>query len=180
MMTMATMATMARIVGRAPRTSNLWVATGFNSLGIQLGPGIGLALADWMAHGEPSRTLAQQTHPLDFAELDVRRFHPEHCAGAAWQAARALEGYATEYGVRYPGQEFATDPAARGVRLSPLHQMVAEAGAVFGSVGGQGWERPLHYEPLRAGAANAGASVLSEEHLQPSQHLAFNARKTSW
>ena len=53
------------VMGRAPRTENLWVATGFNSQGIQTGPGVGLAMvrgtisspkkrkkkmADWIIH----------------------------------------------------------------------------------------------------------------------------------
>jgi hypothetical protein len=38
----------------------------------------------------------------DFAELDIRRFHPEHADDAGWCTARALECYAREYGVHYP------------------------------------------------------------------------------
>ena len=97
------------LLGRAPRTDNLWVATGFNSLGIQLGPAIGLAMAEWMTTGEPGATLE-----ADFAEMDVRRFHPQHTADPQWCTARALEGYATEYAVHYPAEEFSSDERARG------------------------------------------------------------------
>jgi len=48
------------------------IATGLNSLGIQTGAGVGIALAEWITEGEPGTTLG-----ADFAELDVRRFHPE-------------------------------------------------------------------------------------------------------
>ena len=50
-------------MGRAPLSSNLWVATGFNSLGIQTGPGVGLAMADWMVHNEPGRSLKVGHYP---------------------------------------------------------------------------------------------------------------------
>ena len=92
------------VMGRAPRTDNLWIATGFNSQGIQTGPGVGLAMAEWIVHGDPGGTLS-----ADFAELDIRRFHPEHTSDAAWCNSRALEGYAREYSVHYPGEEFSFD-----------------------------------------------------------------------
>ena len=130
------------VLGRAPETDNLWVATGFNSLGIQLGPGVGHALSEWIHNGEPGGSLA-----ADFAELDVRRFHPAHTCASHWCTSRALEGYAREYGVHYPTEEFSSDELARGVRLSPVHDLVADAGAIFGAVGPSGFERPLHFAP---------------------------------
>ena len=50
-----------------------------------------MALAEWMTTGEPGNTLK-----ADFAELDVRRFHPTHTADHNWCTSRALE----EYGVQ--------------------------------------------------------------------------------
>ena len=63
------------------------IATGFNSQGIQTGPGVGMALAEWMVDGDPGRTLN-----ADFAELDIRRFHPVYANGTEWCTSRALEG----------------------------------------------------------------------------------------
>ena len=37
------------IMGRAPHTNNLFVATGFNSQGIQTGPGVCIVMADWVS-----------------------------------------------------------------------------------------------------------------------------------
>ena len=159
------------VMGRAPRTDNLWVATGFNSQGIQTGPGVGLAMAEWIVHGDPGGTL-----DADFAELDVRRFHPEHTADAQWCTSRALEGYAREYSVHYPGEEFSFDEAGRGVRLSPVHPEVAEAGAVFGSVGASGFERPLHFDVTATAAAADGENP---KYNTPEQ-LSFDARRASW
>ena len=154
------------LLGRAPRTDNLWVATGFNSLGIQLGPAIGLAMAEWMTTGEPGATLE-----ADFAEMDVRRFHPQFTADPQWCTARALEGYATEYAVHYPAEEFSSDERARGVRLSPLHDCIAGAGAVFGAVGPSGFERPLHFG--EDGEANA-------EGFYTHERLSYDAREAGW
>lgn len=92
----------------------------------------------------------------DFAELDVRRFHPQYTQDPAWCTARALEGYAREYGVHYPTEEFASNEVGRGVRVSPVHSQVAAAGAVFGSVGASGFERPQHFaENVRVDGARS-------------------------
>jgi len=160
------------LLGRAPFTDNVWVATGFNSLGIQTGPGVGLALAEWMVHGQPGRTLG-----ADFAGLDVRRFHPKYTSSYSWCTARALEGYAREYGVKFPTEEFSSDERARGMRLSPLHREVTAAGAVFGSIGGSGFERPQHFCSPDAVTGNStnGAQVFHVE-----EKLSFAAREAGW
>lgn len=44
--------------------------------------------------------------------------------------------------MHYPQEQW---EAGRGVRLSPIHDRTAAAGALFGSVGLAGWERPLHF-----------------------------------
>ena len=127
------------IMGRCAFTENVYVATGFNSQGIQLGPGIGQAMSDWILHDDPGKSL----NNCDFAELDVRRFHPVHCSNRDWAITRALQGYADEYSVHYPTKEFSEK--ARNIRLSPIHKLLSEKGAVFGSVGVSGWERPLSF-----------------------------------
>ena len=58
------------VLGRAAGTDNLWIATGLNSLGIQTGPAIGLALSEWMTTGEPG------------SSLDAGAFHPRAAACA--------------------------------------------------------------------------------------------------
>ena len=135
------------VLGRAPFTDNVFVATGFNSQGIQTGPGVGRAMAGWVLDGSPE---AVAFPGIDFSSCDVRRFHPPSVAPEAWGTARALEGYAKEFGEHPPHEQW---EAGRGVRLSPLHGRLAAAGALFGSVGAAGWERPLHFPPREAGFA---------------------------
>ncbi len=53
------------ILGEAPETRNVFVAAGFNSMGIASGGGAGRALAEWIVEGEPS---------LDLWPVDIRRF----------------------------------------------------------------------------------------------------------
>ena len=78
-----------------------------------------MALAEWMTTGEPGNTLK-----ADFAELDVRRFHPTHTADHNWCTSRALEEYGKEeeYGVHWPTEEFSEDEAGRGERF-PLFSL---------------------------------------------------------
>ena len=54
------------ILGEAPDLRRLYVAAGFNSIGIQSAGGAGKALAEWIVEDAPT---------MDLAELDIRRFH---------------------------------------------------------------------------------------------------------
>jgi len=146
------------IMGRAPGTANVFVAAGFNSQGIQTGPGVGRALAEWVVHGDPS---SGAFAGLDFSMCDVRRFHPPSVSCAEWGTARALEGYAKEYGLHPPQEQW---EAGRGVRLSALHERLQRAGALFGSVGAAGWERPLHFVPGEERAELYQDEELSFDH----------------
>ncbi len=119
------------VMGWQPGIGNLMLATGF-LYGIAAGGGAGEMIAEWIIDGEPS---------LDLWPLDVRRFGPHH-GTRAFMYPRAVEHYAHHYKMRYPGQEHET---ARGLRLSPLHDRLKAAGAVFGSK--NGWERPLWFAP---------------------------------
>lgn len=115
------------IMGEAPEMKGLFVAAGFNSVGIASAGGAGKFLAEWMMGGEPT---------LDLWSVDIRRF-------AAWANNRAFlrervtEVLGLHYQMAWPNREF---ECARGVRLSPLHSRLARQGAAFGSK--NGWERP--------------------------------------
>lgn len=119
------------VMGWAPGFDNLMMATGF-LYGIAAGGGAGEMIAEWVTQGRPS---------LDLWPLDCRRFGPHH-GTRAFMYPRAVEHYAHHYKMRYPGQEA---ESARDLRLSPLHQILRENGAVFGSK--NGWERPLWFAP---------------------------------
>mgnify|MGYP001160977949 CR=1 FL=1 len=120
------------IMGEAPTLPGLFVAAGFNSIGIQAAGGVGQALAEWIVEGEAT---------LDLAEVDIRRFEPFH-AGGRFLADRTVETLGLLYGMHWPFRQYDT---ARGVKHSPFHARLAERGACFGETGG--WERPNFYAP---------------------------------
>ena len=119
------------VMGRPPGYDNLLIATGF-LYGIAAGGGAGEMIAEWILEGRPS---------LDLWPLDIRRFGPHHGANR-YMYPRAVEHYAHHYKLRYPGEESAV---ARGLRRSPLYDILRSRGAVYGS--SNGWERPLWFAP---------------------------------
>jgi 4-methylaminobutanoate oxidase (formaldehyde-forming) len=119
------------VMGKAPELANLFVATGF-LYGIAAGGGAGAIMAEWILEGRPS---------LDLWPLDVRRFSFLH-GTRAFMYPRAVEHYAHHYKMRYPGQE---SEVARGLRRSPLYEILKGRGAVYGSK--NGWERPNWFAP---------------------------------
>ena len=123
------------IVGPAPGLENFFLACGFTS-GIAAAGGIGKAMANWIIEGDPG---------LDLWPFDIRRFGPLH-AGSRFLHDRAVESYSRYYAISWPGFE---NECARGVRRSPLYQILKEQGAVYGSK--FGWERPNWF--ARAGIA---------------------------
>ncbi|MBU2327530.1 MAG: FAD-dependent oxidoreductase [Alphaproteobacteria bacterium] len=114
------------IMGLAPELDNFYVACGFTA-GIAASGGAGLALSNLIMHGDAG---------MDLWPFDVRRFGAVHAQGR-YLEQRAIEAYGAYYKVHWPGEEA---QAARGLRRSPLHEVLARNGAVFGSK--FGWERP--------------------------------------
>ena len=114
------------ILGEAPELRGFYVGCGFNAFGIAAGGGAGLALAEWIAGGEP---------PYDLWPVDIRRFGAPH-DDTGWVRARTLELYGKHYTIAWPGEEHAS---GRPLRRSPLWQRLKEQGAVFGEK--LGWER---------------------------------------
>ena len=55
------------LLGETPELRNLFVAAGFNSIGIQSAGGAGKVLADWIVDGHP---------PMDLWDVDIRRCMP--------------------------------------------------------------------------------------------------------
>ena len=113
-------------LGLAPEMDNVWVAAGFNSIGIQSAGGAGMALAQWMQDG---------ARPFDLGDVDIARMQPFQ-GNKRYLVDRARETLGLLYADHYPFRQKAT---ARGVRRSPLHGALAERGAVFGELAG--WER---------------------------------------
>ena len=113
-------------LGRAPERDNVWVAAGFNSIGIQSAGGAGMALAQWMEDGEK---------PFDLGDVDISRMQPFQ-GNRRYLRARSTETLGLLYADHYPYRQKAT---ARGVRRTPFHRHLLDHGAVMGEMAG--WER---------------------------------------
>ena len=115
------------MIGEAPEVRGLFVGAGFNAFGIASAGGAGMALAEWVADGEP---------PFDVWPVDIRRFGRHH-RDPAWVRTRTMEAYRKHYTIAWPGEEYVS---GRPLRRSPLYERLAARGACFGEK--MGWERP--------------------------------------
>jgi 4-methylaminobutanoate oxidase (formaldehyde-forming) len=113
-------------LGLAPEMDNVWVAAGFNSIGIQSAGGAGMALSHWMDTGEK---------PFDLGDVDISRMQPFQ-GNKHYLFERSKETLGLLYADHYPYRQKAT---ARGVRRTPFHEHLKAQGGVFGELGG--WER---------------------------------------
>jgi len=113
-------------LGLAPEMDNVWVAAGFNSVGIQSAGGAGMALAEWMETGEK---------PFDLGDVDIARMQPFQ-GNRTYLFERSKETLGLLYADHFPFRQKAT---ARGIRRTPLHDRLKAEGAVFGELAG--WER---------------------------------------
>ena len=120
------------LLGETPEVRNLFVAAGFNSIGIQSAGGAGKVLSDWMLDGHP---------PMDLWDVDIRRAMPFQ-RNRSYLRDRTVETLGLLYAMHWPYRQPET---ARGVRRSILHERLAAHGACFGEVAG--WERPNWYAP---------------------------------
>ena len=113
-------------LGLAPEMDNVWVAAGFNSIGIQSAGGAGMALSQWMDAGEK---------PFDLGDVDIGRMQPFQ-GNKTYLFERSKETLGLLYADHFPFRQKAT---ARGVRRTPFHQHLLDQGAVMGELAG--WER---------------------------------------
>jgi glycine cleavage system aminomethyltransferase T/glycine/D-amino acid oxidase-like deaminating enzyme len=132
------------IAGEAPGLRNFFVGAGFNSVGIASAGGAGRALAEWILTGDPG---------LDLTAADIRRFAPFH-GNTRFLRDRVGEVLGLHYAVPWPNRELVT---ARPLRRSPVHHLVAAAGACFGSR--MGWERPNVFAPPDLTARGGGPAI---------------------
>ncbi len=132
-------------LGELPEVPGLWVAAGLNSQGIIFGPGVGMALAEWIVEGHPT---------YDLADVDVARMG-RWANNRWWLHERTVESLGGLYEMHWPGKQPIT---ARGVRRIPLYERMRAAGAAFGQA--DGWERANWFEP---GAVDPGVTYDFEE-----------------
>ena len=120
-------------LGLAPEMDNVWVAAGFNSIGIQSAGGAGMALAQWMDEGEK---------PFDLGDVDISRMQPFQ-GNKTYLFERSKETLGLLYADHFPFRQKAT---ARGLRRTPFHQQLLDQGAVMGELAG--WERANWFSNL--------------------------------
>ena len=120
------------MLGETPELEHLFIAAGFNSIGIQSAGGAGKVLAEWIVAGHP---------PMDLWDVDIRRMQPFQ-SNKSYISARVSESLGLLYAMHWPYRQFET---ARNVRHSPLHDRLAGHGACFGEVAG--WERANWFAP---------------------------------
>jgi glycine cleavage system aminomethyltransferase T/glycine/D-amino acid oxidase-like deaminating enzyme len=143
------------VMGIAEGIENFFIACGFTA-GIAASGGAGLAMANWIATGDPG---------MDLWPFDLRRFGKLH-NGLAYLRDAAIESYARYYVIAWPEEE---REACRPLRRSPLHAMLAAKGAVHGQK--FGFERPNYFlrngekgPPLETFERSAAAAVVGREH----------------
>ena len=113
-------------LGEAPEVDGCFVAAGFNSVGIQSAGGVGWVLAEWIVDRHP---------PIDLSAVDIRRTFPFQ-GEPEYLRERISESLGLLYAMHWPFRQY---ESARNQRLSPIHERLDAAGAVFGEVAG--WER---------------------------------------
>ena len=118
------------LVGPVPGLRNYWAACAVMA-GFSQGGGVGLALAEWMIEGEPSR---------DIFAMDVARFG--NWCTRPYTRAKVRENYQRRFAVSYPNEEL---PAGRGLVTTPAYGVWAAGNAVFGA--GYGLEHVNWFAP---------------------------------
>ncbi len=117
-------------IGEAPEVRDLFVATGFNSVGIAASGGVGKVMAEWIRDRRP---------PPDLDGVDIRRAL-RFQGNRHYLRDRTVETLGLLYAMHWPYYHCTT---ARGVRRTALHAQVIAAGACMGETAG--WERPMWY-----------------------------------
>ena len=120
------------MLGEAPELKHLFVAAGFNSIGIQSAGGAGKVLAEWIVGGHA---------PMDLWDVDIRRMQ-RHQTEASYIKPRAAEALGLLYAMHWPHKQYET---SRDIRHSPLHERMKVKGACFGEAAGM--ERPNWFAP---------------------------------
>ena len=128
------------MLGEAPELERLYVAAGFNSIGIQSAGGAGKALAEWIIDGHP---------PMDLSDIDIRRIATVPGQQSLSQRARdRIARPALRHALALPAVRDRAQRAAFAV-----HRASRRSGACFGEVAG--WERANWFAPEGEKAAYA-------------------------
>jgi dimethylglycine dehydrogenase len=118
------------LVGPVRGLPGYWCACGVMA-GFSQGGGVGLALANWIIHGDPG---------FDVWAMDVARFGD--WASKAYTNAKVRENYSRRFSIRFPNEELG---AGRPLKTTPVYERLKAHGAQFGAAAGL--EVPLWYAP---------------------------------
>jgi dimethylglycine dehydrogenase len=118
------------LVGPVRGLRNYWSACAVMA-GFSQGGGVGLALANWMVHGDPG---------FDIFGMDVSRYGDFATLG--YTNAKVKENYSRRFSIRFPNEEL---PGARPFLTTPIYDKLKDMGAVFGA--SYGLEAPLWFAP---------------------------------
>jgi dimethylglycine dehydrogenase len=119
------------LVGPVEGIPNYWAACGCMA-GFSQGAGIGLALANWIADGDPG---------FDVFGMDVARFG-SYASNDRYLRATTAQFYARRFVMAYPNEEL---PAGRPLKTTPCYDELLDAGARF--TVNWGLEVPLYFAP---------------------------------
>jgi dimethylglycine dehydrogenase len=123
------------LVGPVRGLPGYWTACGVMA-GFSQGGGVGLALAEWMVHGEPGR---------DVFGMDVARYGA-YASSRGYLQATTGQFYRRRFVMTYPNEQL---PAGRPLKVSALHADLDTAGARWGV--SWGLETPLYFAPSDPG-----------------------------
>ncbi|MEI5677906.1 MULTISPECIES: GcvT family protein [unclassified Mesorhizobium] len=118
------------LVGSVRGLPGFWSACGVMA-GFSQGGGVGLALANWMIHGDPG---------ADIWAMDISRYGD--WASMRYTNAKVRENYSRRFSIRFPNEEL---PAGRGLKTTPIYDLLSAKGAQWGVA--YGLEVPLWYAP---------------------------------
>ena len=118
------------LVGPVQGLTNYWTACAVMA-GFSQGGGVGLALSNWMVHGDPG---------FDVWGMDVSRYG--EWATLRYSNAKVRENYSRRFSIRFPNEEL---PAARPAQTTPLYDTMVAQNAVMGD--SWGLETPLWFAP---------------------------------
>ncbi|MET0576903.1 MAG: FAD-dependent oxidoreductase [Mesorhizobium sp.] len=118
------------LVGPVRGLPGFWVACGVMA-GFSQGGGVGLALSNWMMHGDPG---------ADIWAMDVSRYGD--WVSMAYTNAKVRENYSRRFSIRFPNEEL---PAGRPLKTTPVYDLLVAKGAQWGV--SYGLEVPLWFAP---------------------------------
>ena len=113
-------------LGKIPYKDNIFVSTGFNSIGIQSAGGVGKVMAEWISNDR---------NKMDLWDVDVSRVL-DFQDDTEYLRERSSESLGLLYAVHWPFYQFET---SRNKIQTTLYDQLKREGACFGEVAG--WER---------------------------------------